>query len=135
VIDELLAAPGAASGEETDRLLDLRWKLRQRADAEVALRLFCDLRLSMERRHYLAFFRLRRWLENHLEAMVRREPESVPVPVALRLDAYCVEAIRRGCLCAGLGHGPALPAPRLAFRFRADNAAPALANAVEALAR
>lgn len=135
MIDELLRTPGAAGGEETDRLLDLRWKLRQRAEAEVALRLFCDLRLSMERRHYLAFFRIRRWLENHLEAVVQREPECAPVPVALRLDGYCVEAIRRMCLCAGLEAGAALRAPRLAFRFRAESAAHPSANEVVAFAR
>jgi hypothetical protein len=105
VIDELLSTPGAATGEETDRLLDLRWKLRQRSEAEAALRLFCELRLSMERRHYLAFFRIRRWLENHLQA-------------AVRMDHYCVEAIRRMCLCAGCGDGTVLHGPRLGFVFR-----------------
>jgi hypothetical protein len=123
VIDELLRTPGAASGDETDRLLDLRWKLRQRTEAEAALRLFCDLRLSMERRHYLAFFRIRRWLENHLLAVVQSEPASAPVLVAPRLDHYCVEAIRRTCLCAGLGDGARLSAPRLAFHFRPEPSA------------
>lgn len=110
--------PGAASGDETDRLLDLRWKLRQRTEAEPALRLFCELRLSMERRHYLAFFRLRRWLENHLLAAVRSCQASPPVRVPVRLDHFCVEAIRRACLCAGVGEGAVLLAPRLTFEFR-----------------
>lgn len=118
VIDDLLRTPGAASGDETDRLLDLRWKLRQRAEAEAALRIFCELRLSMERRHYLAFFRIRRWLENHLQASVRSCQASEPVRVAVRLDHFCVEAIRRACLCAGVGEGAVLLAPRLAFEFR-----------------
>jgi hypothetical protein len=121
VIDDLLREPGAVSGDEADRLLDLRWKLRQRADAEGALRLFCDLRLSLERRHYLAFFRIRRWIENHLVAAVRICPAGEPVFVAVKLDHFCVEAIRRACLCAGLGRGGVLLVPRLAFGFRNAN--------------
>lgn len=106
------------SGEEVDLLLDLRWQLRQRAAAEPALRLFCDLRRRMEGRHYLAFFRIRRWLENHLVAAVQVCPAAEPRPVAVRLDHYCVEAIRRVCLCASLGDGSVLLVPRLRFEFR-----------------
>ena len=72
VIDELLGSPrDRVSGEEVDLLLDLRWQLGRRQEPETALRLFCDLRIRMENRHYLAFFRIRRWLENHLVAAVR----------------------------------------------------------------
>ena len=109
---------GTIAGEESDLLLDLRWKLRQRADAEGLLRLFCDLRLRMEQRHYLAFFRIRRWLENHLVASVRICPAAEPRKVAVKLDHYCVEAVRRVCLCAALGRGSVLLAPRLSFQFR-----------------
>lgn len=118
VIDELLSQPGAASGEESDLLLDLRWKLRGREDAEGALRLFCDLRLRMEHRHYLAFFRIRRWLENHLLASVQICPASSAQFIAVKLDLYCVEAIRRVCLCSALEAGIPLLAPRLGFVFR-----------------
>src|SRR4051794_38120766 len=76
VIDELLSQPDAVSGEEADSLLDLRWKLGKNEDASGALRLFCDLRLRMEQRHYLAFFRIRRWIENHLVAAVRICPAA-----------------------------------------------------------
>lgn len=118
VIDELLSQPGAATGEECDLLLDLRWKLRQRGEAEGALRLFCDLRLRMEQRHYLAFFRIRRWLENHLQASVRVCPAAEEHTVPVRLSYYCVEAIRRQCLCAAMQQGAVLLAPRLRFGFR-----------------
>jgi len=118
VIDELLSQPGAATGEESDLLLDLRWKLRRREDAEGVLRLFCDLRLRMEQRHYLAFFRIRRWLENHVRASVQICPASTAQSVAVKLDLYCVEAVRRVCLCAALDAGIALLAPRLGFVFR-----------------
>lgn len=118
VIDELLSQPEAISGGEADLLLDLRWKLGRRDDAEETLRLFCQLRLRMERRHYLPFFRIRRWLENHVLASVRMCPAAEPHLVAIKLDHYCVEAVRRACLCAALGRGAALLAPRLSFEFR-----------------
>lgn len=118
VIDELLASPGAVSGEESDLLLDLRWRLRRRDDAETALRLFCDLRLRMEQRHYLAFFRIRRWLENHLLASIRSCPLAEAQFVGVKLNHYCVEAIRRVSLCAALEKGAVLLAPRLRFTFR-----------------
>ncbi len=119
VIDELLRLPHTqVSGEETDLLLDLRWQLRQRTEAETVLRLFSDLRRRMEARHYLAFFRLRRWLENHLLAAVRICPAAEARTASVKLDHYCVEAIRRVCLCACLEAGSALLMPRLQFAFR-----------------
>lgn len=118
VIDEMLGRSlSTVSGEEADLLLDLRWRLRQCTDPDATLRLFCDVRIRMEQRHYLAFFRLRRWLENHLVAMVRVCPASEPVRVPVKLNFYCVEAIRRFCLCAALGRGAVLLAPRLSFEF------------------
>jgi hypothetical protein len=117
VIDELLGEPGAVNGDEMDRLLDLRYLLRRAEDAEGALRLFCDLRRRLEHRHYLAFFRLRRWLENRLVAEVRVCPAAEARRVPVKLGHYCVEALRRVCLCAALGAGSILLAPRLRFVF------------------
>ncbi|MDB6152381.1 MAG: hypothetical protein JWL90_834 [Chthoniobacteraceae bacterium] len=111
-----------------DRLLDLRWKLRQGRDAEGALRLFCELRLSMERRHYLAFFRIRRWLENHVVAAVRICPAAEPRFVPVKLNHYCVEAVRRVCLCAGVARDGVMLAPRLQFAFQ-NHLIPAIAGA------
>lgn len=119
VVDELLGMPRlSVSGEEVDLLLDLRWQCRQRTDGEATLRLFCDLRRRMERGHYLAFFRLRRWLENHVVAEVRVCPAPEVHAMPVRLDHYCVEAIRRVSLCGSLGRGAVMLAPRLQFRFR-----------------
>jgi hypothetical protein len=129
VIDDLLAEPGAVSGEEMDQLLDLRWHVRQRSNAETSLRVFCELRRRMEHRHYLAFFRIRRWMENHLLAEVRLCPAAEPRLVPVKLDQYCVEALRRVCLCTALGKGAVLLAPRLRFLFRPQVPVPALVSA------
>src|SRR5688500_1519454 len=71
VVDGLLRAAGSVRGDEVDGLLDLRWLLHQWKNAETTLSVFCQLRRSMEDRHYLAFYRLRRWLENHIEVTVQ----------------------------------------------------------------
>jgi hypothetical protein len=118
VIDELISQGGKISADEVDHLLELRWKLRQYDDAEGAIKLFCEVRLRMEQRHYLAFFRMRRWLENHLLASVSICPEAKPHFVPVKLDHYCVEAIRRVSLCIALRRGYMLFAPRLRFCFR-----------------
>ena len=126
VIDELLrSGRDAVRGEEADLLLDLRWQLRRQTEGEEALRLFCDLRRRMEERHYLAFFRIRRWLENHLVAVARVCPAGEACEVPVRLNHYCVEAVRRACLCASLGRESVMIAPRLGFMFRPmEQAAP-----------
>lgn len=117
VIDELLSTPGAVSRDEMDSLLDFRSLLRAREDAEAVVRQFCALRLRLERRHYLAFYRLRRWLEHHVIGEVRACPAAPAVRVRFRLENYCAEAVRRSCLCAALQQGVPLLAPRLRFRF------------------
>jgi hypothetical protein len=120
IIDELLTLPGAVSGEEMDLLLDLRWQLRHQNDPEGTLRIFCDLRRRLEQREYLALFRIRRWLEGSMDACVRLCPRSREIIVPLRLDHFCVEAVRRVCLCGALEKARGLMAPRLTFRFRSN---------------
>lgn len=117
VVDSLLSTPGAVTGEEVDLLLDFRHELRAREDADSTLRLFCELRRRLEQRQYLAFYRLRRWLENHLIAEVKSCQAAESRTVRVKLDHYCVEAIRRVALCAGLAPGSVLLAPRVQFSF------------------
>jgi hypothetical protein len=61
---------------------------------------------------------LRRWLENHIVAkvLVDDHPDSVEIP--LRLNFYCVEALRRQCLCELLRAGMSGRRSRLTFGFR-----------------
>jgi hypothetical protein len=118
VIDSLLREPQGVSGEQVDALLDLRFMLRHGHDAEAILKLFCPLRLAMESSHYLAFYRLRRWLENHIEAQVRVCRGLPETAVPLKLDRFCLEAVRSQCLAAALRPGERLLAPRVQFQFR-----------------
>jgi hypothetical protein len=118
VIDELLRSKPAVRPQELDALLDLRWLLRHRQDAEAAVILFCSLRRNMEERHYLAFYRLRRWLENQVEAVIRLrrgEPEKI---APLKLERYCGEAVRFQCLESVREGREPLFCPRVKFVFR-----------------
>ncbi len=123
VTAELLGAPGI-SGQAADLLLDLHLLLKTRQDPETALRIFCLLRQRLEGRHYLSFYRLRRWLENQVIVAVRPTPGAEAFHVPLVLKHYCVEAVRRLCLCTALQRGIVLKAPRLNFQFRPFVAAP-----------
>jgi hypothetical protein len=132
VIDELLRAHGTVRGEEVDGLLDLRWMLNHRENAEAALGLFCTLRRMMEGRHYLAFFRLRRWLENHI-AVTARSCRAVPErTVPLMLNNFCLEAIRSRCVLMARCPGEPLLGAKVSFSFKpvVRAVAPTLAAAV-----
>ena len=133
VIDGLLRAHGTVRGEEVDALLDLRWLLNHREDAEAALALFCTLRRTMEGRHYLAFFRLRRWLENHIQVTARPNSAAPSRHVPLALNNFCLEAIRSRCVLAARRPGEPLLGAKVSFSFKRLTqpaaAAPALALA------
>jgi hypothetical protein len=118
VIDELLTQHSIISDQEADDLLDLRWKILSADDAEGTLRFFCAVRRRMERKHYLAFFRIRRWLENNMVANICLYPGADEQALHLKLDHYCIEAIRRASLCRALREGAVLNRPRLRFIFR-----------------
>jgi hypothetical protein len=121
VIDLLLSTPGAVDGEETDLLLDLRSLFKHRQQAEATLRLFCDVRRRLEHRHYLAFYRLRRWCERHIAGELTYEGQSLQIPAPLRLDFYCVEAVRRALMCSAISSGNGVcNRPRLEFKFKAS---------------
>ena len=70
IVDVLLHEQADKDPALIDALLDLKFALTHRTDAEEILAVFCDLRQRLERRYYLAFYRLRRWLENQLVAHV-----------------------------------------------------------------
>jgi hypothetical protein len=126
VVDELLRNQSSVRGEEVDMLLDLRSAMRRREDAEGALTMFCQLRRAMEERHYLAFYRLRRWFEHQIEVNVRLARGGEERKTRLRMDWYCLEPIRFHCLTSVRQSGEPMLAPRVSFAFRAVEAHPAV---------
>jgi hypothetical protein len=119
IIDELLGS-GTVHGSAADDLLDLRQLVRSRTNAEAALRSFCSLRRQIEADHYLRMYRLRRWLEHHIVAVVgSTTPNEQRCCLPIKLNGYCVEAVRRICLCTALDKGARSDKPVLAFQFAA----------------
>jgi hypothetical protein len=119
VVDRLLQAAGSVRGEEMDALLDLRWLLHRHQDAEEAVRLFCRLRRMMEHRHYLAFYRLRRWLENHVEVQIEVPGTGASRVVLLQLQPRSWEAVRHQLLQSALPRGRIRRGCHIRFGFRA----------------
>jgi hypothetical protein len=120
VVDGLLRATHAVRGEEMDSLLDLRSLLRRREDPEATLASFCQLRRSMEDRHYLSFYRLRRWLENQIQVCISSsdaDNEAIRI-IPLRLNRYCLEAVRGQCFQTALAYSPSNGIPRVRFVFQ-----------------
>lgn len=117
VVDELLSTPGAVNGEEVDLLLDFRSLVRAECDAESALRVFCELRRRLEHRHYLSFYRVRRWLERHTRAEIIQTKSDRKIIVPVQLNFYCIEAVRRRCICEALMRSETQSALRLHFTF------------------
>ncbi|WP_438480030.1 hypothetical protein [Oleiharenicola lentus] len=116
-LDHLLAElMGDADSAAFDAALDLRWLLAHSDDANAMVSEFFRLRALIEERHYLACFRLRRWLESQLVAWVSETRHSPAVCTELKL-AGCVESVRASCIRLALEGAPTTPWTRVRFAF------------------
>ncbi len=122
IVDVLLHEQAERAPDLVDSLLDLKSALAQRSDAEQILETFCELRRRLEKRYYLAFYRMRRWLENQMEAQVSRgrgyAPRVYPIRLKARTLSGVIESIR-----AEFGESEKSPPQysffRVEFAFRA----------------
>ena len=80
-----------------DAALDLRLLLAADADAETILSAFLRLRRIAEDRHYLACFRLRRWLETQFVAHVRLDRSQPRREIPVRLEARSYRELCARC--------------------------------------
>ncbi len=127
VTDQLLAAitrDHSADHFEAalDAALDLRLLLAAEAEAESILNAFFRLRRVAEDRHYLACFRLRRWLESHFFARVFFDRSQPPKSVVLRLNVCDCTALRTRCTLDALSGGVLPNWVRIHFASRATPA-------------
>ena len=117
VLDQLLAALSEnrdAAG--LDAALDLRLALAGKAEPAIVLALFFRLRATVEESHYLACYRLRRWLDAHYVAHVQLDRSRPAKAVALQLaPAASLPALREQCIASAGGHGIAEFAARVRF--------------------
>ena len=101
VIDQLLAAATRCDDwAALDAALDFRLTLASAAGPEAIIAAFLALRDAVQERHYLACYRLRRWLESQVHAEVQLRGDSEPVRVSVRLDAANHAELCTRCLAA-----------------------------------
>jgi len=130
VVDQLLAAITRDHADESfeaalDAALDLRLLLAAEADADTILTAFFRLRRIAEERHYLACFRLRRWLETQFCALVQFNRCQPPRTLPLILDLASCADLRARCACLAADDVHNLSWVRVRFA-RATAATPAL---------
>jgi hypothetical protein len=117
-LDGLLRELAASRSEHLDAVLELKWLLLQREDAEQTLKVFCQVRQRLERGHYLAFYRLRRWLENQVEASVQPNRCATARRARISLTPVSLEGIRGYCVASSVQPTDLQLGPRVRFAFR-----------------
>lgn len=116
VVDQLLAAiTRDGEHDELDAALDFRLVLAGTGDPAAVLRAFFDLRQTVAERHYLPFYRLRRWLEMNVLALVQVDRCSRPHRVRLQLDAASFGALYAQCVVTATTGGPPQAWTRVQF--------------------
>ncbi len=130
VVDQLLAAITRDRADESfeialDAALDFRLLLATETDPETLLSAFLRLRHIAEERHYLACFRLRRWLETQFCALVYLDRCQPPLTLPLTLDLANCTQLRTRCACLAADDLRNLPWIRVRFA-RTSATTPAL---------
>jgi hypothetical protein len=99
-LDGLLAAIDPRDGELFDAALDLRSLLTEGGDATAALHQLFRLRRLLDGRHYLAFYRVRRWVQRRIVAQVRAGRAAPWRTRELPLDAARLDEIVNASVAA-----------------------------------
>lgn len=126
VVDQLLAAITREGDRDAlDAALDFRLLLANSGDPAAVLRGYFALRGIVEEYHYLALYRLRRWLENSFAALVLVDRSGIPQLVGVNLSVPSFGALYASCAVLALDGQPAQPWTRVQF-CSAQNARPTL---------
>jgi hypothetical protein len=98
VVDQLLAAiTREGDVEALDVALDFRLLLASSTDADAILREFFRMRAAVEEGHYLACFRLRRWLQDQIVAHVKMDRTQPARTTAINLDSASYRELCARC--------------------------------------
>lgn len=144
-LDALLAELAASQASVAlDLALDLRSALMERQDAEGCVALALRLRRTLDGAHYLAFYRVRQWLQRVIVVQVRGWRGDDWMTLSLPLNSARLDEIENACRAAWALARELEPTEwtqvRFAFRPRAGatllamNAQPVFASAPAPLA-
>jgi hypothetical protein len=126
VVDQLLAAiTREEDAVALDVALDFRLLLAGANDADTVLREFFRLRAVVEEQHYLACFRLRRWLQSAIFAEVRLDRSQPIRRTQIDLNAQSYRELCARCAFEAAAGELLSPWVRVVFTSNADRA-PAL---------
>src|SRR5690606_16387342 len=96
-LDLLLGELGTEDAQALDLALDLRSTIAAGADAGACVDLALRLRRALDGRHYLAFYRVRLWLQRLIVVQVRAwrgdDWKSYPLP----LNSARIDEIKNAC--------------------------------------
>ncbi|HTO03968.1 MAG TPA: hypothetical protein VL069_09715 [Opitutus sp.] len=116
VVDQLLAAITRNNDAVAlDVALDFRLLLATSQDADEILREFYRLRSVVEEAHYLACFRLRRWLQSEIIAHVKLDRGQPVQPTPIKLDASSYRELCARCAFDAAAGEPLSPWVRISF--------------------
>ena len=123
-LDGLLAELAAHETDVFDCALDLRSLLAEARDAETCLAQLFQLRALLAGQHYLAFYRVRRWVQRRIVAQVRAGRAAPWLTCELPLDAARLDEIANSCFARIAENGELPVGARVRFMFRPNQAAP-----------
>lgn len=129
-LDGLLAELDPRDAALFDAALDLRSALSDGHDATAALQRLFRLRALLGGRHYLAFYRVRRWINRLVVAHVRPGRAAPWRTVELPLDAARLDELTNTCLATLAIDGELSAGAHIRFDFRAPAPAPAFSAAL-----
>jgi hypothetical protein len=116
-LDGLMAeAAGERDDEFLNAALDLRSLMVERRKAEACLAQLFALRARLDGRHYLAFYRVRRWVQREIVAQIRPDRTSPWAARDLPLDAARLDELTNGFLAILETQQATLPQMRFVFR-------------------
>lgn len=116
VVDQMLAAiTRNRDAAALDVALDFRLLLASSTDADHILREFFRLRSVVETAHYLACFRLRRWLQSEIIAHVKLDRSQPARQMPITLDAATYRELCARCAFDAAAGEPLSPWVRVSF--------------------
>jgi hypothetical protein len=115
--DQLLADVNSHDARLVDAILDLRSVCLAGIDAEACMTQLFHVRHLLGGRHYLSFYRIRRWARRSLSIEVRADRWASWLSCSFPLNCARLDEAVNTAIAARLPHGPGDGPPEVRFVF------------------